>query len=384
MTLRWRWAFSTVVLPMALVVALPVATSAQSVGQRASTTIAALGAYTSFFHSRPVLVRAWPDGDVEDVFLTDGEQRMRVLNVAPPPPSSDDRELLEVEATFWDVGRLPPDDVRVDTFLIRQLSERLFNRPWPVSGELMLLIADQATRAEEPEAATIQALSLEPTRYLDQTVTVIGRFRGRNLYGDLPEAPGSSPHDFVLQSGNAAVWVVGKEPRGRGFKLDVMARVDTGRWLEVTGLVQGDAQLLEIAATDLAPVERPATATQTQVVDDPSGPGPPPEVIFSAPTQDDTDVPTDALVRVQFSRDMDAESFEGHVDVAYQGTPGETDEDALAFTVAYRPRNRVLTVTMAEPLRPYATLTVSLGAGILAADGAAVVPYTLRFSTGGS
>ena len=24
--------------------------------------------------------------------------------------------------------------------------------------------------------------------------------------GDLPEAPGSSPHDFVLQSGNAAIW----------------------------------------------------------------------------------------------------------------------------------------------------------------------------------
>jgi hypothetical protein len=368
---------------MALGVALPVAASAQS-GQRASTTVAALGAYTSFFHSRPVRVRAWPDGDLQDVFLTEGEHRIRVLNVAPPPPSPDDRERLEVEGTFWDVGRLPPDDSRVDAFLIRQLSQRLFNRPWPVSGELMLLIAEQSTRAEEPDAATIQAISLDPARYLDQTVTVIGRFRGRNLYGDLPEAPGSSPHDFVLQSGNAAIWVVDKEPRGRGFKLDVMARVDTGRWLEVTGLVQGDAQLLEIAATDLTPVERPATVTRTTVTEDPRGPDPSPEVIFSTPTQDDTDIPTDALVRVQFSRDMDGESFEGNVEVAYQGAQAGADEDALEFTVAYRARNRVLTVTLAEPLRPYATLTVSLGAGVLAGDGAALVPYALRFSIGGS
>lgn len=370
----------TLGLALALSAALPSVASAQA-GPRTSTTVAALTAYTSYFHSRPVLVRAWPEGDLQDVFLTDGERRIRVLNVAPPPPSPDDREQLEIEGTFWDVGRLPPDDSRVNAFLIRQLSQRVFNRPWPVSGELILLVADQSTRAEEPEAATIQTISLEPTRYLGQTVTVIGRFRGRNLYGDLPEAPGSSPFDFVLQSGNAAIWVVDKEPRGSGFKLDVMARVDTGRWLEVTGLVQGDAQLLEIAASDLTPVERPAAVTRTTVTEDRRA-GPSPEVIFSAPTQDDTDVPTDASVRVQFSRDMDEESFEGNVEVAYQGAPD--DADALEFTVAYRPRNRVLTVSFVEPLRQYATLTVSLGAAILATDDAALVPHTLRFSTGGS
>lgn len=353
--------------------------SAQS-GQRTSTTVAALNAYTSFFHSRPVLIRAWPDGDLQDVFVTDGEHRIRVLNVAPPAPAPDDRERLEIEGTFWDVGRLQPDDSRLDTFAIRQLSERLFNRPWPVSGELMLLIAEGTRRADEPESPTIHAISLDPGRYLDQTVTVIGRFRGRNLYGDLPEAPGSSPHDFVLQSGNAAIWVVDKEPRGSDFQLDVMARVDTGRWLEVTGLVQGDAQLTEIAATDLVQVARPTIDPRTTATED-RRLGPAPEVIFSTPTQDEIDIAIDALLRFQFSRDMDDESFEGNVSVSNQGA---ADEDPPEFTVAYRPRNRVLTVTPAEPLPPYATVTVTLGDGILASDTVPLVPYTLRFSTGGS
>ena len=48
------------------------------------------------------------------------------------------------------------------------------------------------------------------------------------------------------------------------------------------------------------------------------------------------------------------------------------------------PRNRVLTVTLVDPLRAYATLTVTLGDGILASDSAPLVPYALRFSTGGS
>ena len=357
----------------------PVGASAQS-AQRTSTTVAALSAYTSFFHSRPVLLRAWPDGDLQDVFVTDGEHRIRVLNMAPPAPAPDDREQLEIEGTFWDVGRLQPDDSRLDTFLIGRLSERLFNRPWPVSGELMLLIAEDSRRTDEPQSPTIQAISLDPARYLDQTVTVIGRFRGRNLYGDLPEAPGSSPYDFVLQSGNAAIWVVDKEPRGSGFKLDVMARVDTGRWLEVTGLVQGDEQLTEIAATDLAQIERPAAVPRATTTTD-RRLGPAPEVIFSTPTQDDTNIATDALLRLQFSRDMDDESFDGNVAVAYQGV---ADEEAPEFTVSYRPRNRVLTVTLVEPLRAYATLTVTLGDGVLASDTASLVPYTLRFSTGGS
>ena len=382
---RWPCA-GAILIAVALCAGGPSGLSAQS-ARHVPTTVAALETYTTFFHRRPVVVRATPAGDLRDVFVTDGEHRIRALNVAPPVAGT--AELLEIEGTFWDVGRLQPDDPRLADHEIARLSERLFNNPWPASGELRVLIATETRRADEPDDATIRTIILEPMRYHDRTVTVTGRFRGRNLYADLPEAPGTSPTDFVLQSADAAVWIVGKQPRGDGFDLDVMARVDTGRWLQVTGSVTGSNRLVEIEAEEIEQVERPAlgppAVTSAETVADE---GPSPEVIFSAPTQDDIDVPTDTLVRIQFSRDMAAESFEGHVAVDYLGsTPSDrnpADATGLEFEVEYRRGNRVVTIRLAEPLLPYRTLEVILGAEILATDGAALVPYTLRFSVGGS
>ena len=340
------------------------------------TTLAALDAYPSFFHRQPVVVRATPEGDLRDVFVSDGERRLRALYVAPPV--ADERDALEIEGTFWDVGRLQPDDPRVADHGIAVMSERLLGKPWPSTGELRLLIADDTQRADAPDGATIRTISLEPARYRDRTVTVTGRFRARNLFGDLPEAPGNTRDDFVLRSGDAAIWIVGMEPKGDGFDFDVMARVDTNRWLQVTGVVGGGNRLATIEAERLAMVDRP-----TPVADRREAPRPeqrlPAEVIFSAPTQDDTGVAVDELVRFQFSRDMNPDSFAGNVRAAYVGADG-----ALDLTVEYRPRNRVLNVQFAEPLLPYRPVAVTLGDGIEAVDGAALIPHTLRFATGGS
>ena len=351
--------------------------------RRTPTTVAALDRYASFFHRQPVVVVAEATGDLQDVFLTDGEHRIRVLNVAPPVAGA--REFVEVDAVFWDVGRLAPNGARLADQEIRQLSQRLFDKPWPASGELPLLVADDARPAAEPDSVTLRSLVLEPARYFGQTVEVTGRFRGRNLHGDLPEAPGTSPDDFVLQSGTAAAWVVGKEPRGEGFELDVMARVDTGRWLQVTGVVSGTNRLLEIEASEIAQVERPTVVAAPTLAEDRTEPGPSPEVIFSTPTQDDTGVATAALVRFQFSRDMDPKSFDDHVEIDYFGAATSASENTgLEFTVEYRARNRVLNVTLTEPFKAYSTIEVTLSEGALATDGAALVPHTLRFSTGGS
>ena len=383
---RTTWPSAAILVATALLMGHPSGLSAQS-SRPLPTTLAALDAYPTFFHRQAVVVRATPEGDLQDVFVTDGERRIRALNVAPPVAGQS--ELLEIAGTFWDVGRLLPDDPRLADRGIVRLSERLLNKRWPASGELRMLIADETRRADEPGDVTIRTVTLEPARYRDQTVTVTGRFRGRNLYGDLPEAPGTSLYDFVLRSADAAVWVVGKRPRGDGFDLDVMARVDTSRWLQITGIVRGSDQLVELEADEIEQVERPATpAPPPTTTEDLTEAGPSPEVIFSAPTQDDTDVATDALLRFQFSRDMDADSFGGQVELAYFGaaqTAGNQDDgDGLEFDVEYRSRNRVLNVTLAEPLLPYSTLEVRLGNGILATDGATLVPHTLRFSTGGS
>ena len=351
-------------------------------------TLAALDAYPTFFHRRPVLVRAAVEGDLQDVFITDGQRRFRALNVVPPVAG--DNPPLEIVGTFWDVGRLAPDDPRLADSPIAELSERLFDKPWPASGELALLIARDTRRADEPDGVTLWSIALEPGRYRDQTVTVTGRFRGRNLFGDLPAAPGTSPHDFVLQSANAAVWIVGKEPRGEEFDLDVLARVDTDRWLEVTGTVRGSDRLVEIEADEIEEA-RPAPSTpeptRPEEPDEAAEARPAPEVIFSAPTPDDTRVPTDAVVRVQFSRDMDPDSFGGHVEVGFLGAaPPAADlagGEAAVAEVAYQARTRVLNIRFTEPLLPYRTIEVRLGSGIVSTDGTALVPYVLRFSTGG-
>ena len=349
------------------------------------TTLAALVEYPSFFHRLPVIIRVAAEGDLRDVFVTDGTYRQRALNV--PPPVAGTTELLEIEGTFWDVGRLSPDDPNLPDPGLRQLSERLLGKPWPSSGELTLLVANNTRRADAPDlvsAVTIRDIVLQPTHYLDQTVIITGRFRGRNLYGDLPEAPGISRDDFVMRSGDASVWVVGKEPRGRGFRLDVMARVDTGRWLQVTGAVSGTNHLIEITANEIEEIDRPVVTGPSPPVASARETGPPAEVIFSAPTQDDTAVALDAPIRFQFSRDMDPESFEGNVTAAYLGADQTAPEGDLELSVDYRARNRVLNVQFTQPLLPYRPVVVTLGDGINATDGATLIAYTLRFATGGS
>ncbi len=365
---------------MVLLLASVGGTTLSPQNQRIPTTLAALDSYASFFHRRPVVVRAMSEGDFQNVFVTDGEHRIRALNVAPPVDG--EIEVLEIDGTYWDVGRLQPNDPRLDEYPITQLSQDLLGKPWPASGELPLLIADETRRARPADTTTLRAIALQPEEYRDRQVTVTGRFRGRNLFGDQPEAPGTSPHDFVLQSGDASLWIVGKEPKGRDFELDVMAGVDTSRWLEVTGTVTGTDRLISIEAEELALAERPAVPPPTTVVTERDEPGPPPEVIFSAPTPDDIDVPVDSLVRVQFSRDMDGDTFEDQVQVGYLGAAD--DAPPLEFELVYRPRNRVLNISLAEPFEAYRTVEVSFSDAILARDGAALVPYTLRFSTGGS
>ena len=188
----------------------------------------------------------------------------------------------------------------------------------------------------------------------------------------------------MLASVDAAVWVVGKEPKGDGFELDVQARIDTGRWLRVTGRVESHAGMVVIDAAELALADPPATPRpQPRAA---ARQGPPPEVIFSAPLQDDTDVPRDTTVRIQFSRDMDPDSFEARVAVSYVGRRPDGSVvagESVAFETAYRARNRVLEIRFDEELELFRTLDVQLLDGITATDGQPLPPWALSFFVGG-
>ena len=374
--------------PIALVVAglllgsIPTPAPAQSVGRRVAT-LETLSEHPVFFHGQEVIVHGDVVGEGVLAYLVGDGTRLLTLDVPPPPEGMTER--LEIIGVYYDIGRFEPDDPRVSGQPFERLSESLLNKPWPGSGELPVLVASSSRPADEPAGATLRTVTLDPDRFLDEGVTVIGRFRGRNLYGDLPRSPGESRWDFVLVSADAALWVVGKEPKGDGFELDVQARIDTGHWLEVTGTVRLEAGMVLVEAGKITLADPPERPEPTVALETRRGPAP--EVIFSAPLPDDTDVPRDSLVRIQFSRDMDPASFEGRVRVRYQQPqspePGEPDLQVDDFEIEYRGRNRVLEIRFNEELERFRTLTVELQDGIAASDGASLQPWTLSFFVSG-
>ena len=105
---------------------------------------------------------------------------------------------------------------------------------------------------------------------------------------------------------------------------------------------------------------------------------PAPEVVFSAPTQGETDVEPTAKVRVQFSRDLKEDSIKGGVGVAYAGVTVPPP----AFALRYDAGRRVLEITFTEPLSPFANVQIVLKETIVATDGQALKPYTLAFTVG--
>ena len=133
---------------------------------------------------------------------------------------------------------------------------------------------------------------------------------------------------------------LGKEPKGDGFELDVQARIDTGRWLEVTGTVRVHEGMAIVQAGLIQLAEPAEKADPPRRVERKRGP--PPEVIFSAPLEGDTDVALDTRVRIQFSRHMDAESFDGRVQVEYPNAsvPTEDEGTGIEFVAEYRGGNR--------------------------------------------
>jgi hypothetical protein len=75
----------------------------------------------------------------------------------------------------------------------------------------------------------------DPASHVGKKARILGQFRGRNLFGDLPEGSARTPDDWVLKDGDTAMWVTGKAPKGNGWKLDPAYKGDTKSWLEVEG-----------------------------------------------------------------------------------------------------------------------------------------------------
>jgi Big-like domain-containing protein len=366
-----------------VLIATAASVSAQTTSRRA-TNLAALVAYPGFYHGRPIVVT----GNV----ATDQNGRARVADdngsVRLVLKSSAPDGLDEIRGEFWDLSRMKPDDPRLSTVDLRKTFDLDPDGPWPKAGEVTAIVATSVIPASPPPAPSIRAIVLNPTRYLDQKVTVTGQFSGRNLLGDLPDAPARSRYDFVLRSADAAIWVINMRPKGKDFDLGLDARIDTNRWLTLRGTVQHGRglQWIDAEAGSLALARPPAETPAEEPVRVPAGS--PPEVVFSAPTEGETDVATTTIVRVQFSRDIDPATIKDHVHASYVQAQsrerGEPDTPPVNFTTQYNAANRVLEIRFRAPLERFRTLKVDLLEGIAGVDGQPLKPWTLTFALGGA
>jgi Bacterial Ig-like domain len=354
--------------------------SAQPASTRFATTAEALTAAPVYFHGKQIVVHR----EVEPA-----GQLFRLANTAKPifvfwrdPNMPRD---AEVRGEFWDLGRLERNDPRFSTINFDPLLDALPARgQWPAREQVFIITNAAAVESPLPAEPTLRALALAPERYVGKGVTITGRFRGANLFADLPSGAGTKGRwDFVLQSADAAIWVTGVRPRGRGFDLDVNARMDAGRWLQVAGTLRREGPLPYIEATSVAEGKAP-NETVVEIALPPPPPEVPPAVVFSTPTAGETDAERALPIRIQFSRDMDPKSFINHVRLSYIGNAAPGAPAAPPIAIRYVEGNRALEIKPAQPLDRFRVVKIDLGEGIVSAiDNQPLAPWTLTFTTGG-
>jgi hypothetical protein len=351
--------------------------------QRRATTITAIRSYPGFYHQQTVLVVGEVKG--ADERMTIGTEEGAIKLVAREAPREGK---IEARGQLLDIGRMAQDDPRLIPFNLLDRVRAAYQDRWPKPGEELILLLGgtgpppAATNATSPP---LRAIAMEPTRFDGQKVTITGQFRGRNLFGDLPEAPTQSRFEFVLRSGDAGVWIVGLQPKGKTFNLDPGKRIDTGRWLKVQGTVHSARGLtwLDGTSIDLAPAPEETTEV---AIDLP--PPPPVEILFTAPAEGEADVRSTERIRMQLSRDLDPATLKDRVRLTYSAADskerGEPQPPSIAFTTNYTRENRALEIRPTEPLARFRLVKMEILDGVKGTDGGPMKPFTLMFTTGGS
>jgi hypothetical protein len=249
---------------------------------------------------------------------------------------------------------------------------------WPEMSVTFWSISDitrDETRKLEPNETTLEALVSRPGSRDGQTLKVVGMFRGRNLYGDLPVRTQRSSSDWVIKDELFAVWVSGKKPKGSGWELDASLKRDTGRWIEVIGRPTTVNGVTYLRAIEVNLTTAPsATARVEAPPPPPDKPKVPPVVVFALPLDGERDLPEDSRFVIQFSKDMNEESFSGRVVLRYAGArlAGDRAFDGLRLT--YDGGRRALTVDPGDVLRPGRTVEIVLLPGIKDVDGLELIP----------
>ena len=361
-----------------LTIVLSIAALGGQTQSRVATTRALLMRHTLFFHSRTVALTDTPilANGVWRLPVEAGKTLAIVFHTAPATNGP-----VEIRGTFVDVGRFAPDDSRVTAYSLQTIVKAAVgpDGAWPARETLFAIVDATAAAPEESGTPSLRMIAMFPDKFDAKPVTLRGRFGGRNLAGNMPSWPRQTESDFVLQTADGAVWVTGVKPKGKGFDLDPNSRRDLGRWLEVSGsmAVADGLPLLRAKTIAASSPEDDTPATETRPVVPPM---PPPVINFSVPTDGETDIASTTSVRVQFSRDMKAETFDGHIRVTVLVNGASVP--VPTFTTTYRSGTLSVDVKFAAPLPRFATISVEFGEGIAAPDGMALAPTKLTFLTG--
>ena len=352
--------------------------------QRRATTITALRSYPGFYHQQTVLVIGEVKGTVERATIGTDEGAVTLIARELPREGR-----VEARGQFLDIGRMSQDDPRLIPFNLLERIRSAYQDRWPKPGEELLLMLSSSvppSGAADVTAPPLRAVAMEPSRFENQKVAIVGQFRGRNLFGDLPEAPVQNRHSFVLRSSDAAVWVMGVQPKGRDFSFDPSRRLDTGRWVKVQGTVRTAKGLtwLEGTTIELTP-EPQQTMTEVEIN---TPPPPPVEVLFTIPAEGEADVRLTERIRMQLSRDLNPATLKDRIRITYSSADsrerGEAQPPGVAFTTNYVKESRALEIQPVDPLERFRVVTVEILPGIEGTDGGDMLPFKLTFTTGGS
>jgi Bacterial Ig-like domain len=232
------------------------------------------------------------------------------------------------------------------------------------------------------DEVTLETLVSKAGKLDGKTVRVVGKFRGRNLFGDLPAQSERDSSDWVIKDDLYAVWVTGKRPKGTGWELDLGLKRDTNKWIEVVGRPETIGSVTYIRALSVVLGGPPnPTAEAAPPAPPPPRPKRPPVVVFSLPLDGERDVPPSGVFKVQFSKDMDEDSFRGRVVFRYAGPRLPGDRDFVGLKVSYDLGRRALTVDPGDVLRPGRVVELRLLAGIVDIDGLSLTPRPGREAT---
>ena len=222
---------------------------------------------------------------------------------------------------------------------------------------------------------TLEALVGTPGKHDGKTVRVVGKFRGRNLYGDLPSRSQKARSDWVIKDDLFAAWITGKKPKGSGWELDPSLKRDTGKWILVVGRPETMAGVTYLRAIQVELTTAPTPTAEAQPPSPPpEKPKLPPVVVFALPLDGERDVSPDTKFQVQFSKDMDEKSFFGNVVLRYAGARQPGDRAFDAVSLSYDGGRRALTVDPGDLLRAGRVVELILLPGIVDTDGLALEP----------